>query len=115
MNDSLRIRLGAAILALATLAAVVFGVINFEQRAIFSSPDDGVSWIDTPSGVVAWHISPESPAANAGIRTGDSILEINDAPIHNAIDVTKRLWRLGLWSRAHYLIDRGGKRFEAQL
>jgi PAS domain S-box-containing protein len=115
INDSLRIRLGAAVLALATLAAIVFGIINFQQRTIFSVPDDGVSWIEGPSGVIAWHISPNSPAAHAGIRTGDSVLAINDAPIHSSIDVTKRLWRIGLWSQAHYRISRGGKQFEAQL
>jgi two-component system, NtrC family, sensor kinase len=115
INDSLRIRLGAAVLILATLAAIVFGFINFQQRAIFLTPDDGVSWLDTSSGVLAWHISPNSPAANAGIRTGDNILAINDLPIHGAIDVTKRLWRIGLWSQARYQIERGGKQFEALL
>ncbi len=115
INDSLKIRLGAAILALTTLAAIVFGIINFQQRAIFSTPDDGASWIDVSSGVQAWHISPNSPAANAGIRAGDILLAINDAPIHSSIGVTKRLWRIGLWSQAHYQISRAGKTFEAQL
>jgi two-component system, NtrC family, sensor kinase len=115
INDSLRIRLGAAVLALATLAAVVFGIINFEQRSAFSIPDDGVSWIDSPSGVVAWHISPNSPAANAGIRTGDTLRAINDIPVHRSVDVTVRLWRIGIWSQAHYQIERIGKQFESQL
>jgi two-component system NtrC family sensor kinase len=115
INDSLRIRLGAAILALATLAAIVFGIINFQQRTIFSAPDDGASWWDTSSGVLAWHVMPNSPAANAGIRTGDHVLTINGAEIHGAIDVTKRLWRIGLWTQAHYRIDRGGRQFETQL
>ena len=29
--------------------------------------------------------------------------------------MTKRLWRVGLWSQAHYQIERGGKEFEALL
>jgi two-component system NtrC family sensor kinase len=115
INDSLRIRVGAAVLALATVAAIVFGIINFQQRAIFSAPDDGASWLDAPGGVLAWHIAPNSPAANAGIRTGDHVLAINGAEIHGAVDVTKRLWRVGLWSQAHYRIERGGREFEAQL
>src|SRR6202158_25837 len=113
INDSLRIRLGAAVLALATLAAIVFGIINFQQRTIFSVPDDGATWLDTSDGVLAWHVTPHSPAANSGIRTGDHVLAINGAEIHGAIDVTKRLWRIGLWSQAHYRIDRGGRQFEA--
>jgi two-component system, NtrC family, sensor kinase len=115
INDSLRIRLGAAVLALATITAVVFGVINFQQRTMFAEPDDGVSWLEGPSGVVAWHVSPHSPAANAGIRVNDRVLAINDTPIHSAIDVTKRLWRSGLWTIAHYQIERAGKGFEVQL
>lgn len=115
IKDNLHIRLGAAILALATLAAMVFGVINFQQRTMFAAPDDGVSWIDGQSGVLAWHVSQHSPAANAGIREKDRILAINGAPIHSAIDVTKRLWRTGLWSIAHYQIERGAKEFEVQL
>jgi two-component system, NtrC family, sensor kinase len=114
-NDNLRVRLGAAILALATLAAIVFGIINFQQRTTFTAPDDGVSWIDGQPGVVAWHVSPHSPASIAGLRKGDRVLEINDAPVHSAIDVTKRLWRVGLWSIARYQIERGGKQFEVQL
>jgi len=82
---------------------------------MFTAPDDGVSWIERQSGVVAWHVAPNSPAANAGLRTDDRVLAINDAPIHSSIDVTKRLWRIGLWSLAHYRIERGGKQFEAQL
>ena len=115
INDSLWVRLGAAVLALATLAAIVFGIINFQQRSMFTAPDDGVSWIEAQPGVLAWHVSPNSPAANAGLRTGDRVLAINDVPIYSPIDVTKRLWRIGLWSIAHYQIERGGKKFEAQL
>jgi len=94
---------------------MVFGAINFEQRTMFAAPDDGVSWVEGQSGVVAWHVSPHSASANAGIRTGDRVLTVNDSPIHSGIDVTKRLWKSGLWSLAHYQIERGGKRFEVQL
>jgi PAS domain S-box-containing protein len=97
------------------LAAIIFGIINFQQRAAFSTPDDGVSWLDTPQGVEAWHIAPNSPAANAGLRSGDHVLSINGQQTYSAIDVTKRLWRVGLWSQAHYRIERGGRQFEAQL
>jgi two-component system, NtrC family, sensor kinase len=115
INDSLWVRLGAAVLALATLTAIVFGIINFQQRSMFTAPDDGVSWMEGQPGVVAWHVSANSPAANAGLRAGDRVLAINDVPIHSPIDVTKRLWRVGLWSIAHYQIERSGKKFEAQL
>ena len=83
---------------------------------MFTAPDDGrVVDREGQSGVVAWHVSPHSPAANAGQRNDDRILAMNDVPMHSEIDVTKRLWRIGLWSIAHYRIERGGKQFEAQL
>ncbi len=107
--DSLKVRLGAAILAMATVTAVVFGVINFQQRVIFSVPDDGVSWLETPHGVEAWNTAPKSPAANAGIRAGDRVVSIDGQEIHNTVDVTKHLWRLGVWSQARYRIERGGR------
>ena len=114
-NDNLRIRLGAAVLALTTVAAVVFGVINFQQRTKFAVPDDGVSWLDTPGGIQAWHIASNSPAANAGLRTDDYVVSINDSPLRSSVDVTKHLWRIGLWSQARYQIVRGGRQFEARL
>ena len=47
MNDGLRFRLGAVALALLTLAAMVFAVLNFQQRSRFVVPDDGVTWMDS--------------------------------------------------------------------
>jgi two-component system NtrC family sensor kinase len=115
IQDSLKIRLGAAVLALATLAAIVFGIINFQQGFNFNVPDDGVSWLNTPQGIQAWHVAPNSPAANAGIRTGDRLLSIDGIQVHAALDVTRRLWRVGAWSQLHYRIERGGRQFEAQV
>ncbi len=73
MNDSLRMRLGAVILALLTLAAIVFAVLNFQQRSLYVLPDDGVTWMDSPQGVAAWHVVADSPGAKAGIRQGDIV------------------------------------------
>ena len=48
MNDSLRMRLGAVVLALLTIAAVVFAVLNFEQRSRYVQSDDGVTTVRLP-------------------------------------------------------------------
>ena len=71
MNDGLRMRLGAVVLAFLTLAAIIFAVLNFQQSSRVVFPDDGVTWMDTPQGVVAWHIVPDSPGYAAGIKQGD--------------------------------------------
>jgi len=115
MNDSLRIRLGAVSLALLTVAAIIFAVLNFQQRAIFVVPDDGVTWMDTESGVTAWHILPGSPAERAGIHLGDTVGSLNGIGTRSATDVTRILWRLGPWTKVRYSIRRGGEAFDVPL
>ncbi len=115
MKDSLRMRFGAVTLALVTVAAIIFGILNFQQRARFDTPDDGISWLDTPQGVQAWHVSPDSPAARAGIKSGDTVQAVNGVEIHRAVQVTRQLWRAGLWTQVRYRILRAGREFETSL
>ncbi len=115
MKDSLRMRLGAVTLALVTLAAIIFGGLNFRQRARFDTPDDGISWLDTPQGVQVWHVSPESPGARAGIKSGDLIKAVSGVEIQRAVQVTRQLWKAGLWAQARYRLARNGREFETVL
>jgi PAS domain S-box-containing protein len=115
MNDGLRMRVTAIVLALATLAAMTFAVLNFQKRQKFDNPDDGISWLDQPNAVEAWQVTPDSPGAKAGIKPGDRIEAINGAPIHHATDVTRRLARAGLWTDVRYKIVRNGHGFETPL
>ena len=112
MKQSFRVSLGAVVLALATLAAVIFALLNFDQRARFESPDDAVAWRDTDRGVEAWKVNANGPAGRAGIRQGDRLLEIGGQPITSALQVTKRVWRAGLWTQLRYKVERGGDSFE---
>jgi two-component system, NtrC family, sensor kinase len=115
MNDSLRMRLGAVLLALVTLSAVVFAVLNFQQRSRFVLPDDGVTWMDTSQGVVAWHVVADSPAARAGIRENDSVQSVRGVTIQRATDVTRVLFHVGPWAEVHYQMRRGEAAFETRL
>jgi len=108
-------RLAAAVLAFLTLAAVIFGVLNFRQRSQFAMPDDGVTWLDTASGAQAWRIEAGSPAAKAGIHPGDIVVAVDGVPIHRATQVTQQLWRAGIWSRVTYQLSRGGEPFDANI
>ena len=112
MKQNLRVSLGAVVLALATMAAFTFALLNFEQRRLFESPDDGVAWSDTTHGVQAWNVAPNSPAARAGIRSGDQLVAFNDAPVARAVQVTQRLWRAGIWTQVRYKLSRNGEEFE---
>jgi two-component system, NtrC family, sensor kinase len=111
MSDGLRMRLGAVTLALLTLTAMVFAVLNFQQSSRVALPDDGATWMDTPQGVVAWRISPDSPAAKAGIKAGDFVESIRGGAIRRGTDVPSVLWRVGPWAEVPYRIRRDGQSF----
>jgi S1-C subfamily serine protease len=102
MRQNLRVSVGAVVLALATLAAVIFALLNFDQRSRFDLVDDGVAWLDTDHGIQAWQVSPNSPAARAGIRTGDILRTINGIAVTRAVHVPSRLMRAGLWTQVRY-------------
>jgi two-component system NtrC family sensor kinase len=115
MKQNLRVSLGAVVLALATLAAMIFAWLNFVQRTEFESPDDGVVWLDTAQGVQAQQVAENSPAARSGVRPGDHLLAINGSPVTRQVQVTKRLWRAGLWTQVRYKLARNGEEFETPL
>jgi len=105
-RPSLGIRLRAVILALLTIAAVVFAALNFEQRLHFNLPDDGVVWWDTAGGVTARQVTPDSPAAQAGIQPGDILIAVDGRPVKRATDVARDLYRAGLWAQMNYRVLR---------
>ncbi len=115
MKENLRVRVGAVVLALATLAAVIFAWLNFLQRTRFDLVDDGVTWTDTDRGIEAWKIAQSSPGAIAGIQEGDILLSIDDSPVPSASHVARRLYRAGLWTQLHYKLSRNGEEFETRL
>src|SRR6202795_1772222 len=115
MRQNLRVRVGAVVLALATLAAIVFAWLNFVQRSRYDQVDGGVAWSDGPAGVEAWKVAADSPASAAGIHPGDTLLTINDVPVPKAAHVTRRLYRAGLWTQLRYKLSRNGEEFETRL
>src|SRR5271166_5161571 len=115
MKENLRVRVGAVVLALATLTAVIYAWLNFVQRSRYDMVDDGVVWTDSPNGIEAWKVTPGSPASMAGIHPGDLLLTINDASLPSAAHVTRRLYRAGLWTQLRYKLSRNGEEFETRL
>ena len=115
MKQNLRVSLGAVVLALATLAAVIFALLNFDQRTRYEQVFDGVTWMDTDRGVQAQYVSPNSPGSHAAIRSGDILLAFNGAPVSRAAEVARRLDRAGLWTKALYKLSRNGEEFETPL
>jgi len=115
MKESLRVSVGAVVLALATLAAVIFAWLNFLQRSRYDVVDDGVAWTDTTAGIEAWKVTANSPGAAAGIEPGDQLIAIDDVAVPNEKYVARRLYRAGLWTQLRYTLARNGEQFEARL
>src|SRR5947209_11476015 len=114
-SQSVGARLSAIVLGLLAIAAITFFIINFQQRLSFDVPDDGVTWLYSEQSVEPIVVALNSPAERAGIRSGDVLISIDGQAVGRAVDVTKRLWALGIWSQAHYQVSRQDGRFETSL
>jgi len=117
--SSLRLRLGQVSLALLTLAAFIFGILNFAQRSTFITPEDGVSWEDSAGGVRAFLVATGSPADTAGIKPGDIVTMVKGQArgreIQRAVQVTQELFKAGPWAKLTYSINRAGSEFDTSV
>src|ERR1035438_7663112 len=108
MLQELKFQLSTAILTILTLGAGVAAVINFEQQQKFRLPEDGVIWVDRAAGVEALYVAPASGAGKAGVHAGDRLRSIDGFRILKAANVAQVLATLGSWTKADYLLNRGG-------
>ena len=100
----------AVVLFLVTLAAVIFAGINFQQRARYVRPYDGIDWeLDREKGVFARIVWQDTPGDFAGIRPGDTLLRINGQSVEKETDVTKQLFRAQPGTQLTYELRRYGK------
>ncbi|MBM3804435.1 MAG: PAS domain S-box protein [Acidimicrobiia bacterium] len=100
-----------AFIILVTATLTVFGLINSVQKARYVTPDDGCGWNATARGVEAYIVERRGPAERAGIQRGDILEAIGNKKIATASDVSKRLYELGVWSKATYSLRRGATHF----
>jgi len=81
--------------SLGSLAIVVvllcLGGANIVLRAAWHEVEDGVLWVARPDGVVAAEIADGTPAAAAGVRRGDVLLQIDTQLIEQPSDVVQIL------------------------
>ena len=112
MLQELKFQLSSAIITVVTIAAVVGGVLNYDQNRRWPLPDDGVTWVDAESSsgtvVSAYQVAPASGAQRADLHKGDEVLAINGVPITNSIDVARILAGVGAWGSATYTVRRDG-------
>ena len=89
-----------------TLQGVGVGDMDAQARQQFNIPDH-------VKGAVITEVAPDSAAAEAGLKTGDVIMEINHHPVASADDAVKltgptnnKVTLLRVWSgdSSHYMV-----------
>jgi two-component system, NtrC family, sensor kinase len=103
------------LLAIVSVALVIFAFLNFQQRRGYQLPSDGVSWVTTPEGLKAWSVAPHSPGQQAGIVAGDILTSIDGHSVKTTVDATRGIFESGVWSRVTYDLVRGGESFKASV
>jgi two-component system NtrC family sensor kinase len=115
MQKSFQTRVSVVLLALFTLAAVVFACVNFSQEANEQTPWDGVSWFESAGGLRAHRVAPGGPGQRAGIEPGDLLVEVNGRPTPRVATLNRQMFHTGVFGTATYTVVRSGYRFDAAL
>lgn len=118
MRKDFQFRFSALVLAFVTLAAVIFATINLYKENQTPRPDDGVFWLEKTAVVdgqsvlivYAEQVSAGGPADNAGIKPGDRLITVEERGFRAVPELNREFYRLGIWSKAHYEIERKGSR-----
>jgi PAS domain S-box-containing protein len=105
-------RVVATLLAVATVALVLFAVFNLQQEGNYQQPDDGVVWTESNSsvlpGLIALRVAAGGPGAQAGIEPGDLLTAVNDHTIEIGADLDLELKHTDVYGKAEYSIIRRG-------
>jgi two-component system, NtrC family, sensor kinase len=107
MNREFEARFTAILLALLTVAAILFAGFNYKIEHQSAIPDDGVSWMEKNGHLVADGLESNGPGERFGIRQGDEVVSVNGRPVDSLASVTRQLYYSGVWSKATYSIIRG--------
>src|SRR6516225_4512767 len=115
MVKDLQARFFAVILALLSVAAMVFAWINFQKEREFSTPYDGVWWMEEGGHLQAQRVDPDGPGEKAGIKRGDRLVAVDGRQVSNVGSLERQLYRTGVWSKATYSLVRDGISLEGPI
>ncbi len=115
MAKDLQTRFFAVILALVSVAAIVFAWINFQKGQEFLTPYDGVWWVEDGGRLMAQRVDLEGPGEKAGIKRNDRLNQVDGRDISSVGSLERQLYRTGVWSKTTYSLERQGVTVEAPI
>src|SRR5581483_1592824 len=115
-NESTWLAWGRSAFALTVVVLLLaLGISNIGMRAQRREVEDGVLWGARPEGITAVEIAANSPAAAAGIQTGDVLLAVNGGAIESLDDVIRSQHQGRAGSVLSYTLLRLGTRQPVQV
>ncbi|MFL6427815.1 MAG: ATP-binding protein [Acidobacteriaceae bacterium] len=115
MQKSISTRLTVVLLALFTLAAIVFASLNLVKDAEYQKPTDGIWWMEAHGGLEAQRVPAGSPGEHAGIKPADVLLAAGDHPTPRLASLVREWFRAGVYRRIDYTLLRSGVRIDASV
>lgn len=106
MNEQGHLRFIVIALALATIAACVFGVLSMRQQWVYRLPTDGVQWQQSADGVRAQNVGPEASQSAFAVQPGDLLRKVNGHQVHDVADVARSLFQAGIGGQLDYQLER---------
>src|SRR5687768_4460624 len=104
LRIAIPVAVAAALIAVALIN--VFVVYNYQQTA---AVEDGVLWAsDGGAALRAIEVAPGSPADQANVRRGDTLLAIDQQPVTSREDVAAALKGSTAGGEVNYTVSRGG-------
>ena len=98
---------GRALLAVGVVAGLLcLAIANAIVRAGDRSVEDGVLWRESADGLTATVLAPDSPAAAAGIETGDVLLAVGGESVEHHADLRRVLRSVAEGTRVEYTLLR---------
>src|SRR6516162_4264269 len=115
MAKDLQSRFLFVVIALLSVAAVVFAWINFQKDRDSFTPTDGIWWVESGDHLLARRVDFNGSGEKAGVKKGDLLVAVDGRDISNVGSLERQLYRTGVWSKTTYSLVRQGIPVEATL